>query len=696
MSSREDIVATIQEHLLEQRRGHYEGTEIRFACPAHADEHPSARWNTKKNGGVWVCDVCHAGGGYRDLGERLGLIAQKESRKLVATYDYTDEQGTVLFQVCRFAPKDFRQRRPDGNGGFVYKLDGVRRVLYRLPQLLTADPAQPVYVVEGERDVDALAALGLTATTNPGGAGKWLSEYNVHLRDRHVVVLPDADAPGRRHAEEVRVNLEPVAASVCVLALPGLPPKGDVSTWLAAGGTRETLEALVAAARATRPETEEAPSMDDSSAPGARVILVAASSIRPERVRWGWGGRVALGTVNLLVGDPGLGKSTLTVDLAARLSRGQLEGDLFGEPVTIALATAEDAVAHVVVPRLMAAGADRDRVKIIEVERDGLTGGLLVPQDLGALRDCVMADGVRCVVIDPLVAHLPGDVNSHRDQDVRRALAPLARLAEDADAAVVVVVHLNKSTLAHVLARVAGSVGFVAAARSVLLLGPDPEDPEGPTRILAHAKCNLGPLAPALRLRVEGREVVRDDDGTTIPISGIAWCGEAPGVTAQDLVTPESAEDHDATDHAIEILEDLLAGGPVKSKEIQKALRGVGIGRRAGDAAKRRLGLKKRKVGFTGSHWGWGLPEQEHEAAHSPNASIFGTNGSGETENPASNVEDVHLAEDAQARGHRAEDAHGDDEAFSVDGLTCARCGSPMPEDFLCAVCGPGSTTRAG
>ncbi len=238
MSSREDIVATIQEHLLEQRRGHYEGTEIRFACPAHADEHPSARWNTKKNGGVWVCDVCHAGGGYRDLGERLGLIAQKESRKLVATYDYTDEQGTVLFQVCRFAPKDFRQRRPDGNGGFVYKLDGVRRVLYRLPQLLTADPAQPVYVVEGERDVDALAALGLTATTNPGGAGKWLSEYNVHLRDRHVVVLPDADAPGRRHAEEVRVNLEPVAASVCVLALPGLPPKGDVSTWLAAGGER--------------------------------------------------------------------------------------------------------------------------------------------------------------------------------------------------------------------------------------------------------------------------------------------------------------------------------------------------------------------------------------------------------------------------------------------------------------------------
>jgi hypothetical protein len=104
--------------------------------------------------------------------------------QIVAEYDYRGEQGELLFQVVRFEPKDFRQRRPDGHGGWIWGLGNVRRVLYRLPELLKAPSEQPVFVVEGEKDVDALIAMGLSATTCPMGAGKWLPEYSESLRGR--------------------------------------------------------------------------------------------------------------------------------------------------------------------------------------------------------------------------------------------------------------------------------------------------------------------------------------------------------------------------------------------------------------------------------------------------------------------------------------------------------------------------------
>jgi len=151
------------------------------------------------------------------------------ARKIVATYDYQDESGTLLFQSVRYEPKDFTQRRPDRKGGWVWNLDDTRRVLYRLPQLLMADTA---YVNEGEKDTDRLWSLGLPATTNPQGAGKWRAEYSQTLAGKRVVILPDNDEPGEPHALQVARSLLPVAAAVKIVRLPGLPPKGDVSNWL--------------------------------------------------------------------------------------------------------------------------------------------------------------------------------------------------------------------------------------------------------------------------------------------------------------------------------------------------------------------------------------------------------------------------------------------------------------------------------
>jgi len=202
--------------------GHQNGDSWSARCPAHDDHDPSLSL-TDHNGRVLV--RCFAGcsqtaviAALRERGLWPATRQQRKSR-VVARYDYTDESGALLFQVERLEPKSFRQRRPD-KGGWLYKLDGVRRVLYRLPELLATPADALVFIVEGEKDVDALHAVGLTATCNPGGAGKWRAEYDEHLRNRHVVVIPDADETGRRHADDVVLHLLPIAASVRCLELP--------------------------------------------------------------------------------------------------------------------------------------------------------------------------------------------------------------------------------------------------------------------------------------------------------------------------------------------------------------------------------------------------------------------------------------------------------------------------------------------
>jgi hypothetical protein len=182
----------------------------------------------------------------RDLASPNGNGKHNTNKpEIVATYNYTDAAGTLLYQAVRYRPKDFKQRTPAAGGGWVWKLGTVRRVLYRLPELIAADPGEWVYVVEGEKDVDRLRDRGLVATTNCGGAGKWRPEYNEYLRGRRVAVLPDDDQPGRDHAAQVEAGLRGIAVEIRVVELPGLPDKGDVSDWLDAGGAVEDLRRLV-------------------------------------------------------------------------------------------------------------------------------------------------------------------------------------------------------------------------------------------------------------------------------------------------------------------------------------------------------------------------------------------------------------------------------------------------------------------
>lgn len=176
--------------------------------------------------------------------------------QIVATYDYLDEDGKLRYQVCRYSPKGFRQRRPGGNGEYIWNLDGVQRVPYRLPELKAASMQDFVFVVEGEKDSDRLIAEGFTATTNSGGAGKWQAENNQYFRGRLVAIIGDNDGPGKKHARQVADALSGIVSQVRIVELPNLPDKGDVSDWLDNGGTKNELIRLTNEAKPFMPSAE--------------------------------------------------------------------------------------------------------------------------------------------------------------------------------------------------------------------------------------------------------------------------------------------------------------------------------------------------------------------------------------------------------------------------------------------------------
>jgi len=335
------------------------------------------------------------------------------------------------------------------------------------------------------------------------------------------------------------------------------------------------------------------------------VHLMRASAIRPERVEWLWDKRLPTHALSLLVGMPGEGKSTVTVELASRISRGQLEGDHYGFPADVVLATAEDAIASVVVPRLRASGADLDRVHIVKVRRDGMEDGLRLPEDLAALKAKMLEVQAVLLVVDPVVSHLPVALDAHKDQHVRAALAPLSAVAEETGAAALGVVHLNKAAGTEALLRVSGSIGFVAAARSVLLAGTEPG--EDVSRILAHAKSNQGEKAPSLRYRIEGRSIDLEN-WPPIKTSGVVWMGEAD-VPANSLLSLPRDDDQRRPKlaEARAFLEEVLACGPRLAVEVEAAAKKTGVSLPTLHRARKSVAIS-RKSGFgDGGRWVWSL-----------------------------------------------------------------------------------------
>lgn len=245
----------------------YEG-QAQCKLPSHSgqDKNPSFCFNAEK--GTGHCFACHAAGeglSIKELTAAWGceappMIQRPEPvrpvARIVKTYDYTDEAGNIAYQSCRMEPKKFFQHRPDGKGGWLNNLEGVKPIPYRLPELIRAlGQNKAVFIVEGEKDVDRLRSLDLTATTNSGGAGKWTAEHSKYFpAGSKVIILSDNDKPGRDHARIVARSLHGRGCSVKIIELPGLPEKGDVSDWLDAGHTKDDLIEVYKVAQEWTPE----------------------------------------------------------------------------------------------------------------------------------------------------------------------------------------------------------------------------------------------------------------------------------------------------------------------------------------------------------------------------------------------------------------------------------------------------------
>jgi len=272
-----NIIKTVAEHLLgEPNASLTKDDDIRYGANGSLSIKPSENqfYDHEANCGGGVFDLIVHRGAAADRNQaaiwlkQQGIgTAEKTSanqvrqvrdvrRQQVAEYNYRSSSGALLFQVIRTEPKGFFQRKPMTGGGWSNSVRGVEQVPYRLPELL-AKPDATVFITEGEKDADRLLSIGLVATCNAGGAGKWRSVHSDALVGRDVVVLPDNDDAGHAHAVAVANSLMAKAKSVLIVKLPDLPAKGDVSDWLDAGGSAEKLQELVIQAAATA-ETADA------------------------------------------------------------------------------------------------------------------------------------------------------------------------------------------------------------------------------------------------------------------------------------------------------------------------------------------------------------------------------------------------------------------------------------------------------
>jgi 5S rRNA maturation endonuclease (ribonuclease M5) len=277
-------------------------------CPSHEDSTPSLSVSEGTTQPVVL--NCHAGCEPRAILAALDLAwadvcAEREAPTQVKTehYPYRDEAGELLYEVVRMPGKQFRQRRPDGDG-WVWRLDGTRRVLYRLPQVIAAvADGDTVFVCEGEKDVHALERAGYVATCNSGGAGKWRADYDAVFTDADVVIIADKDEPGQRHARDVRDHLEPIASRIRIVEA----ARGkDAADHLAAGHTVEEF-------LRTWPAEEEEPEL----APDLYEFLAG-----DDRYDWLVPGLIERGDRLMVTGFEGFGKSTLIQQTAVALAAG--------------------------------------------------------------------------------------------------------------------------------------------------------------------------------------------------------------------------------------------------------------------------------------------------------------------------------------------------------------------------------------
>jgi RecA-family ATPase len=307
--------------------------------------------------------------------------------------------------------------------------------------------------------------------------------------------------------------------------------------------------------------------------PARLVSLRDATTIKIRPVHWLWKDRIALGTLCLVGGREGIGKSLFAYSLAAQLTRGLLHGVYAGLPRAVIVAATEDSWEHTIVPRLMAAGADLELIYRVHVTtKQGAEVSLTLPADLQEFERVVREVEAGLILMDPLMSRLSAKIDTHKDAEVRTALEPIVAIADQTSTSIIGLIHVNKSTSTDPLTMLMGSRAFTAVARTVLFVMKDPDDPT--KCLLANAKNNLGRMdLKSLQFSIAEVTVADTDEGV-ITTAQLRWCGESER-TLQEAIDSNSGTqaDRGAAKEAADWLEDYLTskGGSAESQDAKQA-----------------------------------------------------------------------------------------------------------------------------
>jgi len=589
---------------------------LKARCPVHDDGSPSLDLRLVDD--KWLIH-CHAGCAFKDVVDGLGLdnadlfaapnqngqpgerlvtkpvVGASPGRRKIAEYRYVDVSGNTVLTKLRFEPKDFVILPPKRMAGMeeipLYNLPAIRRAV--------AD-GMPVLLVEGEKDADAAVDRGFAATCNiegasgPGTRSKWRPEYVEQLQGANVTIVQDKDVAGRHHARDVldRLRIAGISATI-VEAKDGK----DLFDHFAAGFDVAELV-----------DVEAVEDRNTTISVGPRLRTIPFSEIKLEELTWLWPGYLPLGKVGILEGDPGTGKSTCSLDFAARVTTGSPWpcGAPGSAPADVLVLSAEDGAGDTIKPRLIAAGADESRVHFVDVVVDedsaAAPRSVSLPRDVALLEEEILRHNARFAIVDVFTSYLDPKLSANSDQDVRRVLTPLAKVAAETSCFILILRHLNKKAGDNPLYRGGGSIGISGAARAAYLIGRDPEDHD--RMIMVSQKNNLGPDALARAYRLVGDESTR--------VARLEWEPDPVEFSAGELLTPSDGSGSRRRQKPIVVgaIQEIVsnAGGRVASKALFEQLAALGISEGTAKRCKVAAGVRAEKDGSGG--WSWVSDDQ--------------------------------------------------------------------------------------
>ncbi|MGI8700370.1 MAG: AAA family ATPase [Nocardioidaceae bacterium] len=665
MTASDRLVDALQTHDCGPRKS---GGSWSARCPAHEDRNPSLSLRQIEGQALLYC---HAGCATADVLAVLELsMRDLFDEPTGATYRYDD--GRI---VHRTPDKQFPQ-------------SGNRQgdALYRRAQVVAAIAAgRTIWCCEGEKDVHTLEELGAVATCNPMGATNWHKVDPSPLYGGTVTVVVDNDEAGQKWAGTVRDSL---GGKVKSLSFVQAKTGKDAADHYAAGHGLDEFVPI------------------ESPICQRRLVLTLASSIRPERQRWLWSDRIPLDALCLLAGREGLGKSTIATDLAAQVTRGDVDGELHGQPRDVLIVATEDNKATTIVPRLIAANADMDRVHFVNAEVDGFTGQPVFPTDTTLLAGAIEETKAALVILDAATSVIDGALDGDRDRQMRQALEPLGRIAGQNACSILGIVHFGKRADADTGKLILGSIAWSQVARAVVAVARDDDSGD---LLIQPTKHNLAPGdTPALLARLVPHYVETDDGPTSV--GRVEWLGETDAQATDHLGRRDDPDDRTERDEAVDWLLDYLDrnGGEAGAGDAIKAAARDGIARTTLTRARQRAGVRSVKSGMDAG-WVWQLNPEEStknpkgSRTRARDSSVPSVDSSGAPESSSESPETgcghpvniqalngkcaLCLAAEKNAQAQTSRDAFTESLEAAPSVAQCPTCGTELWPDGLCVTC---------